>query len=89
MKLPWSKSETKTAEPLIALAHLPIADWGRTDPAALVRDGYAGNAIVYRCVRMISEFPRSTRGPMRRTYSSIQRVAKVPCHSIRTAPGMI
>ncbi|MEM9178946.1 MAG: phage portal protein [Pseudomonadota bacterium] len=55
MKLPWTKSETKTATPLIALAHLPVADWGRADPAALVRDGYAGNAVAYRCVRMIAE----------------------------------
>ncbi|MEL6826150.1 MAG: phage portal protein [Pseudomonadota bacterium] len=55
MKLPWSKSETKTATPLIALAHLPVVDWGRADPAALVRDGYAGNAVAYRCVRMIAE----------------------------------
>ncbi|MEM7330314.1 MAG: phage portal protein [Pseudomonadota bacterium] len=55
MKLPWSKSETKTAEPWIALANLPVANWGRADPAALVRDGYTGNAIAYRCVRLIAE----------------------------------
>lgn len=55
MKLPWSKPETKSGQSLIALSHLPIADWGRTDPAALVKDGYSGNAVAYRCVRMIAE----------------------------------
>ena len=35
MKLPWTKSETKTAEPLIALAHLPVADWGRAGGKSL------------------------------------------------------
>lgn len=55
MNFPWSKSETKSAQPLIALAQLPVAAWGRTDPAALVKDGYIGNAIAYRCVRMIAE----------------------------------
>ena len=55
MKLPWTKKEEKTATPLIALSQLPVADWGRLDPAALVRDGYVGNAIAYRCVRMIAE----------------------------------
>lgn len=40
---------------MIALSHLPIADWGRADPASLARDGYIGNAVAYRCVRMIAE----------------------------------
>lgn len=44
MKMPWSKPETKNAQPLIALANLPNAAWGRADPAALIRDGYTGNA---------------------------------------------
>ena len=55
MKLPWTKTEEKSAPPMIALAQLPMADWGRSDPATLVRDGYTGNAIAYRCVRMIAE----------------------------------
>ncbi|MCH9751790.1 MAG: phage portal protein [Alphaproteobacteria bacterium] len=55
MKLPWSKPEMKSGESWIALAGLPDASWGRTDPATLVREGYAGNAIVYRCARMIAE----------------------------------
>jgi|GEM_PF-858900 len=55
MKWPWSKSETKTAQSLIALSNLPVSTWGRVDPSALLRDGYTGNAVAYRCVRMIAE----------------------------------
>lgn len=40
---------------MIALSHLPIADWGRADPASLAKDGYIGNAVAYRCVRMVAE----------------------------------
>lgn len=55
MKWPWAKSETKTAQSLVALAHLPISAWGQIDPSALLQDGYRGNAVAYRCVRMIAE----------------------------------
>lgn len=55
MKWPWAKSETKSAQSLIALAHLPVSAWGQVDPSALLRDGYSGNAVAYRCVRMIAE----------------------------------
>lgn len=55
MKLPWSNPSEKSSPPLVALSQLPIAAWGKTDPATLVRDGYSGNAVVYRCVRMIAE----------------------------------
>ena len=55
MKWPWAKPEQKSATSMIALAQLPSASWGRSDPAALMRDGFAGNAVAYRCVRMIAE----------------------------------
>ena len=55
MKLPWSKPEQKSGAALIALAQLPSAQWGNNDPTTLIRDGFAGNAIVYRCARMIAE----------------------------------
>jgi len=56
MKLPWSSQEAKNApERLFALSHLAEPAWGKTSPLALMRDGYRGNAVVYRCVRMISE----------------------------------
>lgn len=49
---------------MIALSHLPVADWGRADPASLAKDGYIGNAVAYRCVRMVAEktdpIPRSS-----------------------------
>ncbi len=40
---------------MIALSQLPGAQWGRSDAGALMRDGFAGNAVAYRCVRMIAE----------------------------------
>jgi len=55
MKLPWSKSEQNNGQSLIALSPVPGAVWGRSDPAALVNDGYRGNPVVYRCVRLIAE----------------------------------
>ena len=55
MKLPWSNPSVKSSPPLVALSQLPIAAWGSTDPGTLVKDGYSGNAVVYRCVRMIAE----------------------------------
>ena len=55
MKLPWSKPDVKSGSSLIALAQLPGATWGTSDPSALVRDGFAGNAVVYRCTRLIAE----------------------------------
>lgn len=55
MKLPWSKPDEKSSASLIALAQLPGANWGVNNPAALVRDGFESNAVVYRCTRMIAE----------------------------------
>lgn len=59
MKWPWAsleaKPEMKSATSMIALSQLPGAKWGRSDAGALMRDGFAGNAVAYRCVRMIAE----------------------------------
>lgn len=56
MKLPWQKAETRSASSsIVALANLPGSEWGRMDAATLMRDGYVGNAVVHRCVRMIAE----------------------------------
>jgi HK97 family phage portal protein len=41
--------------PLIALTLAGRAEWGPRDYAGLVRSGVMGNAIAYRCVRMIAE----------------------------------
>ncbi|WP_084419575.1 phage portal protein [Henriciella litoralis] len=56
MRWPWTKIETRSARTsLVALANLPSNGWGGVDAGTLMRDGYIGNAIVYRCVRMIAE----------------------------------
>jgi len=49
------KPETRAAAPLLAWAGLPGPVWTPRDYAALAREGYARNAIVYRCVRMVAE----------------------------------
>lgn len=55
MKWPWANNEVKSASRMIALSQLPNAVWGRSDAGALMRDGFVGNAVAYRCVRMIAE----------------------------------
>ena len=55
MKWPWSKPEIKSGTSLVALAQLPGASWGRVDAGTLILDGFSGNAVAYRCVRMIAE----------------------------------
>lgn len=56
MRWPWQTPETRSAQAsLIALSSLPDGRWGRNDAGTLMRDGFAGNAVVYRCVRMIAE----------------------------------
>lgn len=55
MRWPWQKAETRAASSFVALAQLPASHWGRLDAATLMREGFSGNAIVYRCVRMIAE----------------------------------
>lgn len=47
--------EKSSGGPLIALAHLGAPHWGTRSPAALMRDGYLGNAVAYRCIRMVAE----------------------------------
>ncbi|MDB2438400.1 phage portal protein [Hellea sp.] len=48
--------ESKSARPpLIALSLGSRASWTPRDYGGLVREGYQKNAIVYRCVRLISE----------------------------------
>ncbi|MEM7494204.1 MAG: phage portal protein [Pseudomonadota bacterium] len=55
MRFPWSKPEAKSSVSMVALSQLPGAVWGRADAGALMRDGFAGNAVAYRCVRMVAE----------------------------------
>lgn len=47
--------ETRSAPPLIALSVTGAPRWGGRDYASLMRNGVMGNAIAYRCVRLIAE----------------------------------
>lgn len=56
MRWPWTRHETRAAsQSFIALASLPNSQWGALDAGPLMRDGFVGNAVAYRCVRMIAE----------------------------------
>ena len=56
MRWPWTRPETRAAsQSFIALASLPHSQWGGIDAGPLMRDGFVGNAVAYRCVRMIAE----------------------------------
>ena len=44
-----------TSQPLVALHLGGRAAWSGRDYSALSREGYQRNAIVYRCIRLISE----------------------------------
>ena len=76
MKWPWARAEQKSATSMIALSQLPGAAWGRQDAAALIRDGFCGNAIVYRCVRMIAEAAASI--PLVSGDTDVARLLKAP-----------
>jgi HK97 family phage portal protein len=50
-----AEAKASRTGPLIAFQSAGRAAWTPRDYAALAREGYAKNAIVYRCVRMIAE----------------------------------
>ena len=55
---PDTKSATYSpsgSQPLVALHLSSRAHWTGRDYGALAREGYQKNAVVYRCVRLISE----------------------------------
>lgn len=52
----WRRLRTPRAERKLLAWHAPGRPvWPMRDPAAFAREGYARNAIAYRCVRMIAE----------------------------------
>jgi len=52
----WNKLRAARAERKLLAWHAPGRPvWPMRDPAAFAREGYARNAIAYRCVRMIAE----------------------------------
>ncbi|MEO0550174.1 MAG: phage portal protein [Pseudomonadota bacterium] len=76
MKWPWGRVEEKSAVSMVALSQLPGAQWGRGDAAALTRDGYTGNAVAYRCVRMIAEACASI--PLGTETEDVRRILSEP-----------
>lgn len=76
MKWPWVRPEHKSATSMIALSQLPGASWGHQSAGALIRDGFCGNAIVYRCVRMIAEAAASI--PLTSHNDDVARLLRAP-----------
>lgn len=50
-----AQTKSGTAGSFFALNNLGISGWGRQDYQSQMSDGFLKNAIVYRCVRLISE----------------------------------
>ena len=88
------RRETKASRTarLIALATGGRARWTPRDYAALAREGYASNAIVYRAVRLIAEnvgvgcLSRSTRAAERDRHPLLNLWAAEPAPGWRVAP---
>jgi len=66
-----SPVETKSGTPLIALQLSGRAVWTPRDYGALSRQGFQKNAIVYRCIRLISESAASVPLCVRRNNECI------------------
>ena len=49
------ESKASAAGPLIAFSHVGRARWTPRDYRSLATEGFAKNAVAYRCVRMIAE----------------------------------
>ena len=64
-----SQSSSSASQPLIALHLAGRAQWSSRDYGALAREGYQKNAVVYRCVRLISEAAASVPLCVRRQSS--------------------
>ena len=64
-----SQSFSSASQPLIALHLAGRAQWSAREYGALAREGYQKNAVVYRCVRLISEAAASVPLCVRRQSS--------------------
>lgn len=65
------ESKQSAVGPVIALSHVGRPVWTPRDYAALAQEGFARNAVVYRCVRMIAEAAASV--PLRVTANGERR----------------
>ena len=55
LQTPIDQKSVTPSQPLVALHLSSRAQWSGRDYGALAREGYQKNAVVYRCVRLISE----------------------------------
>jgi len=67
------QKQSSATQPLVALHLSSHASWSGRDYGALAREGYQKNAVVYRCVRLISEAAASIPLCARRHSESGQR----------------
>jgi HK97 family phage portal protein len=72
----FRKREAKSASPMIALSDLRLAQW--TGAAGLAREGFERNAVVYRCVRMISEAAGSLPFKASEAHSALAKLMARP-----------
>ncbi len=63
---PQTKSHSNTNSPLVALQLANSARWTSNSFNALAREGYQGNAVAYRCIRLIAETAASVPFCVRR-----------------------
>jgi HK97 family phage portal protein len=75
MKL-FRRREAKAAGPMVALSDLRAAQW--SGAGALAREGFERNAVVYRCVRMISEAAASVAFKASEPEGALARLAAQP-----------
>ncbi|MEM9226197.1 MAG: phage portal protein [Pseudomonadota bacterium] len=76
MRWPWQNANLKSSSALVALSRLPNARWGSGDTGSLFRDGFLGNPVVYRCVRMIAEAAGSI--PLQSSGSDVAELLRDP-----------
>jgi len=76
--------EQKSAPPLIALSLMGGARWCKRDFPSLAREGVIGNAIAYRCVRMIAEGAASVPWLL---YDGAQEIESHPLLTLLAGPN--
>jgi phage portal protein BeeE len=77
--------ETKSAPPLIALQLLGQPNWSARDYRSLATKAVMGNAIVYRCVRMIAEGAASVPFLV---YDGAEKVSEHPLRALLDKPNV-
>ena len=76
--------EHKSAPPLIALSLMGAPRWSGRDFTGLAREGVMGNAVAYRCVRMIAEGAASVPWLL---YDGAREVESHPLLDLLAAPN--